>query len=216
MAGEYTAGCAFIVEGETEKEFYLSFLTYLAGKHSAQIIRDFYSNDVPDVIYRIVYKEDSILVKFHTVNAITQIPRSGAWFNTQCLDKYKIIPWNVFLCYDTDKYLEDISKFYKDDWKLLRQDLKKASVLDVAAAADIEDVMLTDLVGVCRFIGCEVPSGPIAGRKGKVKLKNLFRDHNLYYHEGKRARPLIDALNMQLIMDNSGLPLQEMEHWIFK
>ena len=215
MAGEYTAGCAFIVEGETEKEFYLSFLSFLTRKHSAQISRYVVRDDVPDVIYRIAYKDDIILVKFHSVNAITQIPRSGAWFNAQCLDKYKI-PWNVFLCYDTDKYLEDISKFYKDDWKLLRQDLKKASVLDVAAAADIEDVMLTDLVGVCHFIGCEVPSMPIAGRKGKVKLKNLFRDHNQYYHEGKRARPLIEALNMQLIMDNSGLPLKEMDHWIFK
>ena len=110
--------------------------------------------------------------------------------------------------------MENISKFYEDDWQELRRQLKKARVLDIAAAADIEDVMLTDLPGICRYLDCDIPDS-IPGRKGKVKMKNLFRDHGMAYHEGKRARMIIDLLDMQTIIDHSSLPLSKLEKLVF-
>ena len=65
------------------------------------------------------------------------------------------MPWKVFLCYDTDSSEYDITKFYQDDWKLLRKDLIKAKteeIIDLAASADIEDIILTDLSGVCAYL----------------------------------------------------------------
>ena len=192
MTDSFSKGIAFIVEGDTEKEFYLSLLAFLCQKHSA------------------------ILVKFNVVGTITQIPHSGKWFNTQCVDKYgNKHGWVVFLCYDTDDYKNDISKFYKGDWATLRTLLKKATaIIDIAAATDIEDIMLQDLAGICRYLGCGIPSG-IHGRKGKVKIKNIFRDNGQTYHEGKRARKLIDTLNMQKIIDSEIVPLLTIEHIIF-
>ena len=215
MAEAYSAGFAFIVEGDTEKEFYLSLLNFLCKKYNAQIER-LINGTTPDVIYVITLSDKQELVKFHTVNTITQLPRAGKWFNSQCLSKHqKKLPWHVFLCYDTDKYTDDISKFHEGDWENLERDLKRATVLHIAAAADIEDIMLLDIKGICDFISCDVPE-TLAGRKGKVKLRNLYRDHQTAYHAGKRARPLIDSLDMQLIIDTASIPLKEIEKLMFK
>lgn len=75
--------------------------------------------------------------------------------------------------------------------------------------------MLLDLEGICNFIPCEVPE-KLVGRKGKVRLRNIYRDHQKAYHEGKRARPLIDSLNMQLIIDTATIPLQKIEQFMFE
>ena len=41
---------------------------------------------------------------------------------------------------------EEISKFYEGDWAILRSSLKRATqIFDIAASADIEDIMLIDL-----------------------------------------------------------------------
>ena len=214
MEREYEAGYAFITEGDTEKVFYLTFLSFLSRKYDNEL-RRVVNHDTFEIDYQIITEGKIKLIKFHSVNCISQLPRSGAWFNSQCYEKYKKVKWNVFLCYDTDDYREDISKFYEGDWVVLRKELKKARVLDVAASADIEDIMLTDLEGVCKFLQCSVPA-TLKGRKGKVKMKNLFRDNHQAYHEGLRAKNLIESLDMQKIVDNSVLPLREIEEQLFK
>ncbi len=214
MVPEHRDGYVFITEGETEKEFYLAFLSFLCKKHNGEIQRLFDENN-PDIEYQIVYEDSIHHIKFHSVNCITQMPRSGAWFHSQCYLKYKKVQWHVFLCYDTDSYLKDVSKFYEGDWDNLRKQLKKADIIDVAASADIEDIMLTDLAGVCSYLQCEVPES-LRGRKGKVRMKNLFRDNGQAYHEGKRARDLINSLDMQIIIDHSGLPLNQIESMLFR
>ncbi len=104
---------------------------------------------------------------------------------------------------------------YEGDWAVLRDSLKNAkSVIDIAAAADIEDVMLQDIEHVCGYINCDIPTA-LKGRKGKVKMKNLFRDNGMAYHEGKRARALIDVLDMDKLINISVLPLKEIEKLIF-
>ena len=213
MVEKYDTGIAFIVEGDTEKEFYLSLLEFLCKKHRTQIDRVI-DEDNPDVVYTITINSKKMLIKFHTVNAVSQMPRAGKWFSTQCLEKSKKIDWFVFLCYDTDQYMENVSKFHEGDWATLHQKLKKAKVIHVAASADIEDIMLIDLKGICAFISCDIPE-KLVGRKGKVKLKNLYRANGKAYHEGKRARPLINSLDMQFIMDNATIPLYEIEQYMF-
>lgn len=124
--------------------------------------------------------------------------------------------WWVFLCYDVDDYKEDISKFYEGDWATLRSSLNKAkAVIDVAAAADIEDVMLCDLNSICNYLGCIVPES-LKGRKGKIKLKNLFRDNGQTYHEGKKARTVIESLDMNILIEANLVPLKEIERLLFE
>ncbi len=217
MTDDFTKGIAFILEGDTEKEFYLSFLNFLCKKHCCSLQKEI-NCDTPDIVYWLNNKTDKIMIKFHVVNAITQIPHSAHWFVTQCCEKHKpLSDWTVFLCYDTDDYKNDISKFNEGDWSLLKTTLKKKvyNVVDIAAAADIEDVILTDMEGLSAYLGgiddLTIPSG----RKGKTKIKKIYRSVGKTYHEGARAREMINSLNMQLIMDKSLVPLTEIESAIF-
>ncbi|MCD7736697.1 MAG: hypothetical protein LUI07_07025 [Lachnospiraceae bacterium] len=216
MMEEFSTGIAFIFEGDTEKEFYMVLLEHLCCKHCAKMERIQISSGT-EVAYRLTTEDNSnFFIKMNLVNTITQIPRAGQWFSTQCAEKYKSLDWHVFLCYDQDSYKEDISKFYEGDWVELRRYLKKAkSVNDIAAAADIEDIMLQDITHICQYLNCSVPAS-LKGRKGKVKMKNLFRENGMVYHEGKRARPVIEALDMEFLLNESIAPLGSIESLIFK
>ena len=94
-------------------------------------------------------------------------------------------------------------------------DLSQATqIFDIAASADIEDIMLVDLPNILKYLGLdEVASLP--GRKGKAKMKNLYRSVGATYHEGSRAKSLIDSLDMQYLLDNAPVPLYKIEEEIF-
>ncbi len=215
MDKSFNKGFAFILEGDTEREFYFSFLEFLCQKHGATLSRTINKSD-PDINYVLKTEDGASLIKFKVANTITQVPHTGKWFNSQCVGKYDSgMDWYVFLCYDKDDYKEDISKFYEGDWMFLRKSLKKAKqIIDVAAAADIEDVMLQDNKNICHFIGCEPPV-TLKGKKGKAKLKNLFREHGRCYHAGKRAKDLIHALDMNALIEGGLVPLKEIERLLF-
>ena len=199
---------AFILEGATEKVFYMELLRYICNKHGASLNGPTI-NDV-ETVYTITTQERNAIVKFHAVNAISQVPKAGLWFQSQCLKLYPRVKWHVFLCYDQDDYKPDVSRFFQGDWCALRDELKRSKVIDMAARADIEDVLLQDCIGICRFLGC-APPVKLTGGKGKVKMKNLFRSANRVYHEGERARSLIKALDMQKIINSGILPFGELE-----
>ena len=93
---------------------------------------------------------------------------------------------------------------------------KSQQVYDLVAAADIEDIMLVDIAGICRYLGCQViPRESLPGRKGAAKMKQLFRQNGQCYHKGSRAKALIDALDMQMIIDGGILDLDRVEDILF-
>ena len=144
MSNKYEEGIAFILEGDTEKEFYLSLLEFLCKKHGGILERQLDCGNSPDIIYSLRTPKRALMLKFNTVNTVTQMPHSNRWFITQCKEKHKDVgSWTVFLCYDLDNYKNDITKFYEGDWANLRTSLKKKAkaVHDIAAAADIEDII---------------------------------------------------------------------------
>lgn len=219
MSNKYEEGVAFILEGDTEKEFYLSLLEFLCKKHDGILERQLDCSNSPDIIYTLKTPNRHLLIKFNTVNTVTQMPHSNRWFITQCKNKHRDVgSWTVFLCYDLDNYKNDITKFYEWDWANLRTALKKKAkaVHDIAAAADIEDIILSDIEGISCFLGSSSVMDLPTGGKGKAKLKKLFRQTGKTYHEGKRARTLIDSLNMQKIMDTSSAPLVTIESVLFE
>lgn len=215
---KYTKGIALILEGSTEKVFYRNYLEWLAVKSGCEFIR-VVSKKEADIFYEWKHGETTILIKFNVVGTITQITHSGKWFINNCTKKEKI-PWYVFLCYDLDSADADISKFYAGDWKILREQLKKAkakSIVDLAAKADIEDVMLIDLEGICRFLDIEpVDSDSLKGRKGKAKLKQLYRSCGKSYHEGDRSNSMVSNLNFDIITNLSPIQLYRLKDAIFE
>lgn len=219
MQREYTYGVAFILEGATEKYFYQELLKYYCSIHPDTSFMKNENAENGEVSYCLCKGERKVLIKFNVVGTISQVVNSGDWFINKCLQQHKGINWTAFLCYDTDDYSPNISKFYEGDWKELRKKLSKggrSSIVDIAAKADIEDIMLLDLDGVFRYVGiapCPLPSGG----KGKSRMKKIFRmkGPGSAYHEGERALPLIQALDFKKIISLSALPLNTIESICF-
>ena len=55
--------------------------------------------------------------------------------------------------------------------------------------------------------GRHIPEN-ISGRKGKAKMKALYRSCGNTYHEGERAGEMIDSLDFQRIVEKSPLELK--------
>lgn len=203
----YTKGIAFIMEGSTEKVFYRSFMTWLANRQGCKFEK-IDALDTGEVLFEWINGDETILIKINVVGAVTQLVHSGKWFSNTCAKRYRI-PWNVYLCYDTDSHDYDISKFYRDDWKLLREELKKSKakkIVDLAARADIEDVMLIDLLGICQYLGIAPPE-KLTGRKGKAKMKALYRSCGKTYHEGEKSADMVGKINYEKIIRDGPIPL---------
>lgn len=213
----YTEGIAFILEGTTEKVFYKAYLDYLLSMSvNASLVKEV-SPDDGEIVFCWSNGDKKILIKFFVVGAITQIVHSGKWFQSKCIKKYKI-PWTVYLCYDTDSSNADISKFYEGDWIILRQELEKAkanTVIDLAASADIEDIMLYDMESVLKFLGIQMPD-KLQGRKGKAKMKALHRSVGKAYHEGERAKDLIEKLDFSKITQTAPINLKVLKEHLLK
>ena len=206
MDNTYDKGIAFICEGDTEKQFYLSLLNYFCDKYNASIQKILNQQEI-DIVYELAKDDIRSIIKFKVAESITGMPKTSKWFEIECVKKYGAkLSWTAFLCYDIDSYTKDITQFYEGDWKNLRDKLKHAQpVIDLAAKADIEDIMLVDLEGVCAFINHpQIKREDLVGRKGAAKMKRLFRDCGKSYHKGDRARPLIDSLDKQKIIDRKG------------
>ena len=200
LGGKYALGVAFIVEGVTEKVFYKTYVRQIAGRLGLSC-EELIVSDTPAFV--VVGESGSALLLFHSVGSVSQIPNAGSWFKRVCADGWPAVPWHVMLCYDTDAYNADVTKFHEGDWLQLRSEIGRdaSSVSNLAAEADIEDVMLCDAEGVLSFLG--LPAGtPIpGGKKGKRKMAKLHRmvAPNVAYHAGDKARPLIEALDMNLV-----------------
>ena len=171
----YTGGIALIVEGATEKVFYSELIRLRALVHGATVER---ASDGDGTNFSVTRQDGSSeLVKINNVGTVTQMTNSAEWFLRACVARHRSIPWHVFLGYDTDDYLARITKFHQGDWKRLRDDItpEAASVTDLAASADIEDIMLYDYDGVLAFLGLREDTQLPKGRKGKVRMKQLHR-----------------------------------------
>ena len=217
MCLKFSLGYAFIVEGETEQVFYSYLLQYMARKHQIDLQKSFDPN-LYEPYFWFTTENETVIIKINKVGTITQIPNSYSWFISQCSEPYgHNCKWDVFLCYDTDNYKPDISKFYKGNWELLRSSLKGASankIFDLAASADIEDVLLQDLEGICKFLGIKKPD-TLLGNTGKKKMISLHKKGGKTYHEGTKARELIKSLDMEKIINGNLIELHLIEEEIY-
>ena len=209
---EACRGLAFIVEGATEKVFYLEYLSQLCKAKGLALRKDL---ETQEDRYAITSANGEKVVMMASVNSVSQMTNSATWFDRACVGKNPEVAWTVFLCYDTDEYNSDITKFHEGDWAMLRESIAPSAqkVVDMAAEADIEDVMLCDLPGILSFLGLPPETEVPPGNKGKTKLKKLYREvaPNKAYHSGERAKGLISHLDMAEIRESAPVPLKEID-----
>lgn len=220
MDNKFNSGIAFVFEGDTEKVFYLAILNHFVKKHTGAELEKNTDEKTGEIFYVLSSANKKTLIKMNVVGTVSQITNSDKWFSNRCYKCYNGIKWSVFLCYDMDSYDADITKFQEGDWAELKKALKKGrqvDVYDMAANADIEDIMLLDADSVFSYLDlkpCEIPSG----RKGKAKMKKIFRmkGSGYAYHEGDRAQELINSLDLDKIIAKAPLPLDILERECFE
>ena len=215
MSEIYHQGLSFIFEGTTEKVFYLHLLEYLCSINQGFSLNRIETN--PDeIFYELISNSGKSIIKMKTVGGIYQVPNYLSWFNNYCKRPFTKLKWTVFLCYDTDSYKDNITKFQEGDWKALRKSIGKDIVIDLAAKADIEDIFLVDMTSILGYLGLPLATPMPNGSKGKTRLKRLFNSAGCAYQEGERAEPLIKALNMDFLLHNAPVPLGKIEDIGFK
>ena len=212
----YSAGIALIMEGDTEKYFYEEVLKRICKDNNITIEEKF-NDEEGSTFYEIVKDNKILLLKIKNAETITQITNQFLWFKNFCHDKCNNINWSVVLCYDTDG--NDFSIFKEADWKSLKEDIvsmQNVDLIDCYAHTDIEDLFLIDIDGIKNFLGISNNiTIKLRGRKGKVKLKNLYTDYtDKTYHEGRRALPLIQSLNLRKIINHPDNNVKKIEHLI--
>ena len=223
MEKDFEQGFALILEGETEYQFYKAVLLHLVKKHPECTIEEQNDPDTFEPYYIVFGPFGHRIVRMNAVGTITQIHNSASWFKNKVLLTNRSVPWTVFLCYDTDNYNADITKFHEGDWEVFRKELslqRVKQIIDLAANADIEDVFLQDLHGISTYLQLEediLPQDLPKGRKGAVRLKQLLiglRSQGrtrVYYHKGERASRLIECLDLDKIIQSNILPLNLLE-----
>ena len=227
MTNKYNKGIAFIAEGDTECQFYDALLKHYCKKHQDCSLSEEQDPANFETYYTLTGPFGIKIIRMNSVGTITQMHNSASWFNNICALKGDRYPWTVFLCYDTDEYNANITKFYQDDWQTFRARIAKRRakrIIDLAADADIEDLMLLDLHGISRYMErkTDLTQDDIPkGRKGSARLKQLFiqqralGETKMYYHKGDRARALIDCLDMDVICAGNLLQLDMIERECF-
>lgn len=214
---EACRGLAFIVEGATEKVFYLEYLSQLCKAKDLTLKKGL---DTQEDCYVITSMSNAKVVMMVSVNSVSQITNSATWFDRVCVGENPGVIWTVFLCYDTDEYNSDITKFHEGDWAMLRESIAPSAqkVVDMAAEADIEDMMLCDLPSILTFLGLPTDTEVPPGNKGKTKLKKLYRKAapNKTYHSGNRAKDLIERLDMTRIKQSAPVPLKEIDEAVLE
>ena len=157
-------------EGETEEEFYNLILDKTKEKYK---IRKFNSDLIIKKCIKGICKfENKLLSKF----------------KKEIISEYKEYRIIVYLCYDTDVFVDSVNPPI---------DRNKIEV-NIKADKCIEDVFLYDIEGICKFLKIKTVKS-VSGKNGVEKMKKLFERANRVYQKGYSCEGLVKKLNIDLI-----------------
>ena len=144
----------FILEGDTEKEFYKYLVQYIKKKHQVT--------------------KFSTQIEYLDVKGVGCFKKiAGRKFEKDVKKKYgSDCEYTVVLCRDTDVF--ELSPKPPVKWKDVKKDFleKGASrVIDVKAKHSIEDWFLYDLDGIAKFLKVEPPKN--LKRKLQVEIEHF-------------------------------------------
>lgn len=175
-------GIIFFVEGDTDEAFYRKMIQYLHQKKGRFVID------------KILYENIEGITNYKT--------RINRVFNKDTKKKCPDYDFIVFLCYDTDVF--EYEQHPKIDWKEIEKDLRQngaINVVHIKAKKSIEDWFLKDKDNVIKFL--KLPNDTkVKGKNGQEQIKYLFKKANKVYIKGKRCKGFIEALDMNVILQN--------------
>ena len=169
-------------EGPTENEFYSFLLDEIKKLYN---IKKFEADKILKQCLKGITKFDKKLLKK---------------FEYDIKNKIKNYDLIVYLCYDTDVFYYNAKPAV--NWEKVENgliELGAKNVYHIRAEKCIEDVFLTDLKGVCKYLNIpEVKR--INGNDGVEKMKNLFLKGYRIYQKGFSCEGFISSLDMSIIL----------------
>ena len=118
----------------------------------------------------------------------------------------------VCCSYDTDVFEERNPLMV--DWNALKKAVKRMGIeefIQLGIKNSIEDWLLCDEEGVCRFLKLKDLPKSLKGNNGNEKLNDLFGKAKKVYQKGYHTKDLVATLNMGVIRNKNMDVLEPLE-----
>ena len=118
----------------------------------------------------------------------------------------------VCCSYDTDVF--EVRNPLMVDWNALKKAVKRMGIdelIQLGIKSSIEDWLLCDQEGICRFLKLKDFPKSLKGNNGHERLNDLFGRAKKVYQKGYQTKGLVAALNMGVIRDMNKDVLEPLE-----
>ena len=115
-----------------------------------------------------------------------------------CTKNYNL--QTVCCSYDTDVF--EMKNPFMVDWNAIAKNMKRMGIgnlIRIGVKSSIEDWILDDIEGVCRFLKMKEVPASLKGTNGNEKISDLYKKAKRTYQKGYAARELISTLNMDVV-----------------
>ena len=118
----------------------------------------------------------------------------------------------VCCSYDTDVF--EVRNPLIVNWDGLRKQVNRMGIAEfirLGIKSSIEDWLLCDMVGACRYLKLKSVPKALKGADGCAKLNDLYAKVGRVYQKGYQVKGLVEALDMGVIRDKRKEALKELE-----
>ncbi len=114
--------------------------------------------------------------------------------------------------YDTDVF--EVRNPLIVNWDALRKTVKRMGIqnlLQLGIRSSIEDWLLCDMEGICRYLGLSTIPKSIKGNNGNAKLNDLYSKARRIYQKGYQVKELVASLDISVILKKNADHLADLE-----
>lgn len=182
------------VEGETDEVFFKALIDY----------------------YRTVSTSEMHPCKIYNLRGVTRYSsKLLAKLKNDCLPDAKNKGYRIqTVCctYDTDVF--EVRNPLMVDWSALRKAVKRMGIeefIQLGIKSSIEDWLLCDQEGICRFLKLKDVPKTLKGNNGNEKLNDLFGRAKKVYQKGYQTKDLVASLDMGVLRNKNKVFLEPLE-----
>lgn len=189
-----TVQVVLFVEGETDEVFFKALMDYYRTVSTTELH--------PCRIYNLrgVTRYSSKLLATLRNEFHPEAKKKGQRIQTVCCS------------YDTDVFETGNPQIV--DWSILRKAVKRLGIeefIQLGIKSSIEDWLLCDQEGICRFLKLKEIPKTLKGNSGNEKLNDLFVRAKKIYQKGRQTQNLVAALDMGVIRNKNKNVLEDLE-----
>lgn len=188
------AHVVIFVEGDTDELFFKALLEYYRSHSAAALLPCSVCN-----LKGVTRYTSKLLAKLKN-EYLPDARKKDIYIQTICCT------------YDTDVF--EAKNPLTIDWKSLEKSIKRLgidSLVRIGVKSSIEDWILDDIDGICKFLKLKTIPKSLKGSNGFLKLSDLYIAARRTYQKGYATRELITTLDMGKIIRKRKDVLQELE-----